>query len=154
VVGGGVCLISVVTGKLMDLRYAPPPPPPLVGHTDQGYLWQYYVWHACLPTSRGMRCLRHAGALAWRRGPVCACTRVCWCQSINQRSSQSHTHTGRGEAASQRHLRGSKPCRIFTYIYTYPSCMPTVRNLDTGCIDGVTAGVLLRAFDNQSRVCV
>jgi len=25
-------------------------------------------------------CLRHAGALAWRRGPVCACTctRVCW----------------------------------------------------------------------------
>jgi len=22
------------------------------------------------------------GALAWRRGPVCACTRVCWCRRI------------------------------------------------------------------------
>jgi len=27
-----------------------------------------------------MWCLRHTGALAWRRGPVCACTRVCWCR--------------------------------------------------------------------------
>jgi len=33
--------------------------------------------------SRGMWCLmRHAGALAWRRGPVCACTRVCSCRRI------------------------------------------------------------------------
>jgi len=39
--------------------------------------------------SRGMWCLWHAGALVWRRGPVCACTRVCWCR------------------------------RIFTYIHTY-----------------------------------
>jgi len=33
-------------------------------------------------STRGMWCLRHAGALAWRRGPVCACTRVCWCRQI------------------------------------------------------------------------
>jgi len=52
-------------------------------------LW-WSVWNACLRTSRGMWCLRHAGALAWRRGPVCACTRVCWCR------------------------------RIFTYTHTYP----------------------------------
>jgi len=31
----------------------------------------------------GVWCVRHAGALAWRRGPaVCACTRVCWCRRI------------------------------------------------------------------------
>ena len=23
-----------------------------------------------------------SGALVWRRGPVCACTRVCWCRRI------------------------------------------------------------------------
>jgi len=40
------------------------------------------VWNDCLRTSRGVWCLRHAGALAWRRGPVCACTRVCWCRRI------------------------------------------------------------------------
>jgi len=47
----------------------------------------------CLPPrgqAVGLWCLRHVGALAWRRGPVCACTRVCWCR------------------------------RIFTYIHTYP----------------------------------
>jgi len=38
------------------------------------------------PSSRNT----HAGALVWRRGPVCACTRVCWCR------------------------------RIFTYIYVHP----------------------------------
>jgi len=27
-------------------------------------------------------CLQHAEALAWRRGPVRACTRVCWCRRM------------------------------------------------------------------------
>ena len=36
-------------------------------------------------------CLRHAGALAWRRGPVCACTRVCWCRRIFTLQTY-HTH--------------------------------------------------------------
>jgi len=47
-----------------------------------GFLWWWSVWNACLRISRGMWCLWHAGALAWRRGPVCACTRVCWCRRI------------------------------------------------------------------------
>ena len=32
----------------------------------------------------------HAGAQAWRRGPVCACTRVCWCRRI---FIYTYTHT-------------------------------------------------------------
>ena len=49
----------------------------------------------CLRTSRGMWCLRHAGALAlaWRRGPVCACARVCWCRRIF--TYIMHTHYSR-----------------------------------------------------------
>ena len=65
-----------------------------------------------------MWCLRHAGALAWRRGSVCACTRVCLCRqifTINQsiKSPQSRTraqsHTRARRSQSQRHLKGSKP---------------------------------------------
>jgi len=40
------------------------------------------VYVECLPADRPWWCLRHAGALAWRRGPVCAYTRVCWCRRI------------------------------------------------------------------------
>jgi len=72
---------------------APPPLPPLVDHTDEGYRW-WSVWNACLRTSYGMWCLWHAGALAWGRGPVCSCTRVCCCR------------------------------RIFTYIHTQPPPSP------------------------------
>jgi len=79
----------------MFLLPPPPPPlPPLVGHTDQGYLW-WSVWNTCLRTSCGMWCLRHAGALAWRRGPVCACMRVCWCRRI---CTYIHTSTSNGFA--------------------------------------------------------
>ena len=35
-----------------------------------------------------MSCLRHAGAMAWRRGPMRACTRVRWCRQIF-----TYTHT-------------------------------------------------------------
>jgi len=41
------------------------------------------MWRACLRTRRGMWRLRHAGALAWRCGPVRACTGVCWCRRIS-----------------------------------------------------------------------
>jgi len=77
-VGGGACSPKK---KLL----LPSPSLPLVDHTDYrlGGLPLWSVWIACLRTSRGMWCLWHAGALAaWRRRPVCACTRECWCRRI------------------------------------------------------------------------
>jgi len=99
--------------------YPTPPPPPvplLLGHTDYGYRYLYTktydlwwsVWNntCCrlLRTSHGMRCLRHAGALAWRHGPelwrgatglcvpVCAsCTRVS-CVLVPRCESYVHIH--------------------------------------------------------------
>jgi len=53
-----------------------PSPPPATTQT-RGPIRATYgglcgITPACGQASRGMWCLRHAGALAWRRGPVCA----------------------------------------------------------------------------------
>jgi len=62
-------------------RSSPSPSPPSSSPRIKHLWWS--VWNACQQISRGMWCLWHAGALAWRRGPVCACTRVCWCRRIS-----------------------------------------------------------------------
>ena len=65
----------------------PPHQPPFcMPYTIQYWRWQYQyrVKAKSLTAPKGYPpwCLRHAGALAWRREPVlCACTRVCWCVS-------------------------------------------------------------------------
>ena len=68
---------------LSKMFLLPPRPPPPFGRPPHrlGLPMVMVVcvecMNACLRTSRaGMWCLRHAGALAWRRGPVC-CVRVC-----------------------------------------------------------------------------
>ena len=63
------------------------------------------------------QCARSSATVTGHQG---RCPQLHTHQSIDRRSSQSHTinrskvltkpHTGRGEATSQRHLRGSKPC--------------------------------------------
>ena len=96
-----VSLVYVVVGGDCAGGCAPLLVTLLVGHIQWVYLW-WSVWNAWLRISRGMWCLRHAGALAWRRGAVCACTHMCCC------------------------------CRIFTYIHACPHrpdggrCLPGI----------------------------
>jgi len=79
--------------------------------------------------SRGMCCLRHAGAPAWRRGPVCACTHVCWCRRIF-----TYIHTSLYSSGVLLHLL-RYPTKVFFVpcwqqlynilhrpVYLYPSC--------------------------------
>ena len=108
-------------------------------------------FNSCLRTSRGMWCLRHAGALAWRRGPVCACTRVCWCRRI---STYIHrccfpqplitpdlVDQWLGPRAitftQERRLPRPRPLRLLLYpplpwrvFLGYPACIPPVSHLD------------------------
>jgi len=108
--------------------YPLPPPPYLVGHTQTTAIYGGLCGMPACGQAVGCGmclCLRHAGALAWRRGPVCACMRVCWARRnftntdihalpfrspINQSIKGPHkaAHGQKGEATSQHHHRGQQ----------------------------------------------
>jgi len=89
-----------------------PPPPWSATQTQTRASYGGLCGGACLQTSRGMWRLRHARALAWRRGPVRACVRAC---------------------------AGAAKYQIFTYIHTAVHSA-AARSEDLGFILGSTRG--------------
>jgi len=58
--------------------------------------------------------LRHAGAMAWHRGPVRACTRVCWCR---RRVTYIHVHTHiLVQGSTQERMEEPHQAVVHTYI--------------------------------------
>jgi len=70
-----ILVIAISCKDQVQLR-ATPQPPQTHDFRSRFFYYSFYF------LSRGMWCLRHARALAWRRGPVWVCTRVYWCRRI------------------------------------------------------------------------
>jgi len=126
---------------LVHFFFLPPPPPPPLPPPPFWSATQTRATYGDLcgmpdcGQTVGLWCLRHAGALAlaWRRGPVCACTRVCWCRRIF-----TYIHTGLyscrplaeefGDVLFNRRKVGALPTQLpeaqrqdrrYTYIFIY-----------------------------------
>jgi len=75
---------------------------------------------------------RYAGALAWRRGPVCACTRVCWCRRIftyiHAHTYNTHLHTSTTKTHKHTHTHTETTSPYTTNAFAARErhwCMPT-----------------------------
>ena len=71
------------TLSLSGVKVFPPSRQELgIGHTQARATYSGLCGMPACGQAVGLWCLRHAGALAWRRGTVCACTYVCGCHRI------------------------------------------------------------------------